>query len=375
MGLRRRRSAPGRRRACPHTAPGGFGDPGECLAGGGTYGACSDNPGTETCNGIDDDCDGIVDDNPTDDGGPCGGTTVGACEPGTEVCQNGTLVCIGYQGPTLEICDTIDNDCDGSTDENTPPLPGTGQECGAAIGVCTKGTTSCVGGEIVCTGGVMQNPEICNGLDDDCNGQVDDGILDDAPTNAGCWPLPVGTCSPACGHGGTSWCPPAGATCTGLGTLDAPCTPGTLRCEGLSGWECSGSRGPSGEVCDGADNDCDSETDEVGELGAPIGETCGSDVGECIPGTNICDNGSIVCDGEMGPVPELCDGLDNDCDTEDDNGIPIGEACQAHVRHGAVSGDAGSGRVQSRAPRVRRFGRTGVRGRKGPGAGGLRRAG
>ena len=44
-------------------------------------------------------------------------------------------------------------------------------------GVCAQGVMSCTGGEIQCIQNIKETPEICNGLDDDCNNQVDDNCL------------------------------------------------------------------------------------------------------------------------------------------------------------------------------------------------------
>jgi hypothetical protein len=72
------------------------------------------------------------------------------------------------------------------------------------------------------------------------------------------------------------------------------------------------------EVCDAVDNDCDGTEDEGNPGG---GATCGSDVGECAPGTTMCSGGTLACQGEVGPAAETCDGLDNNCDTQLDEGF------------------------------------------------------
>ncbi len=75
------------------------------------------------------------------------------------------------------------------------------------------------------------------------------------------------------------------------------------------------------ELCDGVDNDGDTEVDEDWpQLGAPCGE--GAGLGECELGSWRCanDGAGVVCEGAIGPVAEVCDGKDNDCDGTPDNG-------------------------------------------------------
>ncbi|TKD00799.1 MopE-related protein [Polyangium fumosum] len=298
--------------------------PGACVASGGGFNACTNNPQVETCDNQDNDCDGTVDEGvPAQQCVPVGtpsNLNYGAnsqCKRGLQPC-NGT--CQGFVGPSAEICDGIDNDCDGVVDES--PF-GVGTPCGNNQAPCTTGLTACVNGALVCQGGVQPGPEVCDGKDNDCDGSIDETPLADAPTGAnnGCWTEP-GNC---CTFGNLTWCPPTGATCTGTGTLTAPCNTGKLVCQGTQKWVCSNPKAPSPEVCDGLDNNCNGMLDD-GSL-PQVGTTCGSGQGECKTGTLVCAGGVLDCTNDVGPVSEICDGKDNDCDGVNDNGIPSGGPC------------------------------------------------
>ena len=71
------------------------------------------------------------------------------------------------------MCDGDDNDCDGMVDED--PLPGVGALCGSPVGECRQGTTMCINGTLVCTS-VGPRDEVCDGLDNNCNGSVDENL-------------------------------------------------------------------------------------------------------------------------------------------------------------------------------------------------------
>lgn len=106
---------------------------------------------TEVCNGVDDDCDGSIDED----------------IPG----------CCVYPQP--EVCNGKDDDCDGQIDEADafePTLCYDGPQATLAFGSCRPGVMRCVNAKMTCFGETLPGPETCNGLDDDCDGTVDEGL-------------------------------------------------------------------------------------------------------------------------------------------------------------------------------------------------------
>ncbi|MDF1566329.1 MAG: MopE-related protein [Deltaproteobacteria bacterium] len=275
--------------------------------------------GAEICNGLDDDCDGQTDEEaPWADKGTVCTVGQGQCQAtGTKVCDTaspaGPTVCSATPGAAgAEVCNALDDDCDGQTDEILWADKGT--VCTSGAGLCeTTGTRICdtanPAGPTVCsaTSGAA-GTEVCNGLDDDCDGQTDEGSWADKGT----------VCT-----AGTGQC-----QATGVRVCDTGNPGGATVCSATPG--AAGS-----EVCNGLDDDCDGQTDEI--LWADKGTICTAGSGACQQtGIRVCDTaspgGPTVC--SVGPAPggtEVCNGIDDDCDgqTDEISWADLGTGCIA----------------------------------------------
>jgi len=237
-------------------------------------------PEPEICDGWDNDCNGFVDEIDIQRN-ECGLTDVGVCEFGYEVCVGGELACFETVDPQNEICDALDNDCDGYVDE------GIQREC---RNPCGRGVESCVLGEWINCSAPAATEEVCDGVDNDCDGLVDEELA----------------C--LCNVGDAQPCP------------NAPCGWGIMVCQLDGTWgPCEGNI-PQAEICNNHDDDCDELIDEDLFLDCYEGEPETLDVGLCEAGVSTCTEGVWgPCDGQVLPEDESCDGLDNDCDGIIDN--------------------------------------------------------
>ena len=139
-------------------------------------------PGEERCNGVDDDCDGTTDEGFVNLGTACSAGEGLCARAGVMVCapDGSAVVCNAIPVmPQGELCNGLDDDCNGRVDETFPALR---TLCNVGVGACARtGVYDCSADQLSAMCNVQPGQpvgEVCNGLDDNCNGTIDDGFAE-----------------------------------------------------------------------------------------------------------------------------------------------------------------------------------------------------
>jgi hypothetical protein len=228
-------STDGAQRFCFTTNPAGTCEGTQTCSATTGWSACTaPTASTETCDGVDNDCDFVIDDS-VGGGEACtiDVTGVGSC-PGIRTCNGAAgFVCQG-QTPMPETCNFVDDDCDAMVDEAFPTL---GDLCTAGVGACLAyGAVTCdgtgAGTECSAVAG-SPAPEACNAIDDNCDGATDEAF----PTLGDACTAGLGICA----NYGTVVCTPdtTGSVCSAVPGAPMPT-----------------------DSCNYLDDDCDGVVDE-----------------------------------------------------------------------------------------------------------------
>ncbi|MBI3182833.1 MAG: putative metal-binding motif-containing protein [Myxococcales bacterium] len=312
--------------------------------------------GVESCNGIDDDCD-----TQTDEGLGTLTCGVGACQVTVNACVGGTPQSCTPGSPNTELCDGIDNNCNGSTDETFPQQ---GQSCPTGQqGICASGQSTCVSGALGCKApdagvelcppdggldencnGIVDDPMICgcnvtvdndtdganecvdcndndgtikpgatekcNGKDDNCNSQVDEGFDQDSDGFTTCGTKPGG----------------------GVDPTRIDCNDNNAFVFPLKVTDCGNAATPS--TANGVDDNCNGYIDETCTCTAQDKDSDG--VTTCAGDCN--DNDPAVAPGKA----EVCDGKDNDCNKATVDNCGVSDPCGQRQGPGYVPFPAGT---------------------------------
>ena len=286
----------------------------------------------EVCDGVDNDCDGTVDVGATDptnwyidgdgDGYGDSGTVVSSCDAPFGTTANGddcNDIDASINPAADEMCDSIDNNCDGAIDDSTSVdaalwyVDGDSDGFGddrAMIAACDAPAGAVAAGGDCDDGDGAVNPdatEVCDLVDNNCDGAIDEGFA-------------------------STWYADADGDGFGdaLAAVSACGAPAGYVADATDCNDADGAVNPdAAEACDGLDNDCDgvidngftgtwyadADADGYGDASSSV-SSCTAPAGYIADGTDCDDGDAAIHPG----ATEVCDGLDNDCDGYGDSG-------------------------------------------------------
>ncbi|MFO0725348.1 MAG: MopE-related protein [Myxococcota bacterium] len=251
----------------------------------------------------------------------CGGAScdtgeIGACGKGVVVCTSTGTICARVQGPVDEVCNGEDDDCDGETDEGSSVACYASADLGCRPN--DRGGFDCLG---VCHPGLR---DCVDGHLQDCVGAVTPAAVDGCTAPGGialdddCDGTVDEDCR--CSLGQTERCYGGGSASAAVGA----CRTGTVTCgptpAGPRYGACQGAVPPAPETCDnpGADDDCNGAIDDVPTVGDPC--TDPQKQGVCREGRVACSGGAPTC-VTTSSTSEVCNHFDDDCDGDIDQGF------------------------------------------------------
>ena len=323
------------------------------------------NPGaSELCNGVDDDCDGVLDEGlpgqpffRDEDGDGFGsfGDNVSACTApegyvaiGGDCNDRNDAVSPG----AMEVCDGVDNNCDGFSDDQD----GDGHSVDCEGGPLPADDCDDLDPQVF-----PEAPERCDAQDNDCDEEIDEApngwFLDYDGDGYGINPVPG--CQPGAVDNGLDCI--EGDPFANPGVLLDPCGGRDQDCDGeldedpnvvwyvdadgdgvgVPGESITSCEQPEGygattldcddadptrggglpELCDGEDNDCDPNIDEEAQTGLAANQNgvCLGSRNACVGGVEVAPDRTLIADYEADEA--TCELMDNDCDGETDEGL------------------------------------------------------
>ncbi len=211
---------------------------------------------------------------------------------------------------------------------------GSGWPATVRTGTCAwRGRRSCTAGALACSDATGDTPDICDGLDDDCDaasadGSEDPGWASRATVRTGICALKERRSAPRRAglqrrdgrHAGHLQRPGRRLRCGERGRVGGSGDGrGVRRCgrrsvrggdEGLHGGrgECGDATGDTPDICNGLDDDCDAASAD-GSEDPGIGVACdGPDGDLCVGGATVCTAGAVECGDATGDTPDICNG-------------------------------------------------------------------